>query len=178
MIAESNRNLRLPCLFSDGMILQREQPVKIWGCRARNCRYSDILGKRLLRKADNTGAWVAVLPPAAAGGPHTLEVSAYGEVVTLSDVLVGDVWLCSGQSNMQLPMERVDLTVSGGNCWGSNPLIRQFKVPERFDFRIPRQDLDGGVWVAADPKTVLDFSAVGYFFAKELYEKYQVPIGL
>ena len=179
MIAESNRNLRLPCLFSDGMILQREQPVKIWGWAEPETAVTvTFLGNDYFAKADNTGAWVAVLPPAAAGGPHTLEVSAGGEVVTLSDVLVGDVWLCSGQSNMQLPMERVDLMFPEEIAGAANPLIRQFEVPERFDFRIPRQDLDGGVWVAADPKTVLDFSAVGYFFAKELYEKYQVPIGL
>ena len=107
-----------------------------------------------------------------------MEVRTEGEVQVVTDILVGDVWLCSGQSNMQLPMERVDLMFPQEIAEANNPLIREFKVPERFDFHGPQNDLEGGTWTAANPETVRSFSAVGYFFAKALFERYRVPIGL
>ncbi|UCD38914.1 MAG: sialate O-acetylesterase, partial [Fidelibacterota bacterium] len=92
--------------------------------------------------------------------------------------MVGDVWVCSGQSNMVLPMERVQdkYTKEIANC--ENRSIRQFLVPTRYDFHTPQEDVESGSWESADPEKVLKFTAAGYFFAKALFERYGVPIGL
>jgi sialate O-acetylesterase len=96
----------------------------------------------------------------------------------VKNILVGDVWICSGQSNMVIPMERVKVIYEDeiANC--ENPSIRQFVVPDRYDFKAPQEDLEAGNWEAASADTILQFTAVGYFFAKALFEKYYVPIGL
>lgn len=172
-------SLRLPRLISNGMILQREQPIKIWGWAKPGTAVTvKFLEREHTALAGADGAWAVVLPSAQAGGPHSMEVRTEGEVQVVTDILVGDVWLCSGQSNMQLPMERVDLMFPQEIAEANNPLIREFKVPERFDFHGPQNDLEGGTWTAANPETVRSFSAVGYFFAKALFERYRVPIGL
>jgi len=98
--------------------------------------------------------------------------------ITLNDILIGDVWVCSGQSNMVLPMDRVKYRYPDIITHSDNPSIRQFIVPDRYDFNIPQEDFQSGRWVSANPETILKFTAVGYFFAKELFEKYHVPIGL
>lgn len=96
----------------------------------------------------------------------------------IKDILVGEVWLCSGQSNMELPINRVlDLyraEVENAN----NSKIREFAVPLKYDFNAPTQDLSGGTWQSVNPKDVLRFSAVAYFFAKDLYQKYGLPVGI
>ena len=100
-----------------------------------------------------------------------------GSELTLKDILVGDVWVLGGQSNMQIPIRRtLDLfaeEVKGATC----PEIRSFLVPMIYDFHGPREELSGGSWVSVNPTSVYDFSAIGYFFAKKVYEKYKIPIG-
>jgi len=178
-MSELEEGLRLPRLFSDGIVLQREQPIKTWGWAAPGTRITvKFLGKEYCSETGEDGSWTVVLDPAAAGGPYELEFRAGTEAKVVKDVLVGDVWLCSGQSNMELPMERVDLMFSEEIAAADYPMIREFKVPQVFNFHGPQAELTGGTWTAADPQTVLNFSAVGYFFAKALYERYKVPIGL
>lgn len=121
--------------------------------------------------ADNR--WEVVIRDLKPGGPYVLEINE----ITVRNVYVGDVWLCSGQSNMQIPMLRVK-HMYPEELENPNPNIRQFTVPERFDFHGPAESLEGGGWLGASPETVGEFSAVGYFFAKRLYERYHVPIGL
>lgn len=168
----------LPRLISDGMVLQREARVSIWGwadpgekvtVEFRNKTYQAITGKD--RK------WKIRLPAQEAGGPDRMEIAASNRI-SLNEVYVGDVWICSGQSNMELSMERVKELYASDILQSGNPYIRHFEVPDRYNFKNPEEDLPDGKWEPANPQTVLRFSAVGYFFARELHERYKVPIGL
>lgn len=170
--------IRLPRLISDNMVLQRDAKLTIWGwaavgekvsVRFNNKTYSTITG------ADST--WRVVLPALKAGGPYDMDIKGSNQIA-IKNILIGDVWVCSGQSNMELPMERVKEKYATVIAQSANPAIRQFNVATTFEFQKPRTDFGSGNWVAADPQTVLQFTAVGYFFAKALYEKYKVPIGL
>ena len=170
--------VRLPRLVSNGMVLQREQPLRLWGWAAPGEKVALTFQAKTYRATTGpAGRWEVTLPVQKAGGPYTLDVAASNHL-TVRDVLVGDVWLCSGQSNMETPMSRVRDRYPQEIAQATNTRIRQFNVPLRYAFNGPKNDLDGGSWVATDPQSVLQFSAVAYFFAKELYAKYQVPIGL
>jgi sialate O-acetylesterase len=130
-------------------------------------------------KADVNGTWQALLAPAEAGGPYTLSISEEGaaEPLLLSDIYCGDLWLCSGQSNMELPMSRIrdDFADEWDN---PNPLIRQFTVPLTWDFSGPRQTLEGGAWLTASAQTLDQFSGTAWFFAQQYYKKHAVPVGI
>lgn len=170
--------VRLPRLVSSGMVLQREQPVRIWGwAKAGEAVAVAFQGKTYRATTGPDGQWRVTLPAMKAGGPYTLDIKASNEL-SLKDILVGDVWFCAGQSNMELPMRRVRDKYPTEVAQATNPRIRQFDVPMRYDFRGPKADVTGGSWVAATSETVLNFTAVGYFFAKEINAKYQVPVGL
>jgi sialate O-acetylesterase len=170
--------VRLPRLIGDHMVLQRDTKLTIWGwaavgekvsCRFINNTYTTSTG------ADST--WRITLPALKAGGPYDMEITGSNRIL-IKNILIGDVWVCSGQSNMELPMERVKEKYAAVIAQSTNPAIRQFNVPTTYDFLKERKDLESGSWQPADPKSVLQFTAVGYFFAKALYEKYKVPIGL
>lgn len=167
--------VRLPRLISDGMILQRDTEVKIWGWAASGETVNlKFLSQNYKTKADKKGNWSIIIPAQKAGGPYTMEVND----IQINDVLFGDVWLCSGQSNMELPIRRVLDLYQEEVQSVNNPNIRHFRVPIRYDFVEAKDDLDGGTWQMTNPESILEFSAVAYFFAKELYDKYNVPIGL
>jgi sialate O-acetylesterase len=170
--------VKLPLLVSDGMVLQRDADVKIWGWADANEKIAvSFNGKTYNTAAGADGKWAVILSGLKAGGPFTIDINADNHI-TLKDILVGEVWVCSGQSNMELPMNRVKYRYPDVVANADNPNIRQFVVPHIYDFMAPRDDFKSGSWVSANPKSVLEFTAVGYFFAKELYEKYHVPIGL
>ena len=164
--------LQLPRLLSDGMVLQRNAKVELWGTADEPVTVT-FLEQEYQAVPDALGRWTVTLGDLPPGGPHRLTVND----VTLNDVYVGDVFLCSGQSNMQIPMRRVK-HMYPEELQSPNAGIRQFTVPQRVSFHGPQNDLEGGGWAAASPETIGEFSAVGYFFAKRLYERYQVPIGL
>ncbi|WP_460501932.1 sialate O-acetylesterase, partial [Hymenobacter agri] len=175
---EAAATVRLPKLVSDGMVLQRDQPVRIWGWGGVGEAVAVSFQNKTYRATTGPdGQWRVTLPAMKAGGPYTLAIKASNSL-ELKDVLVGDVWFCAGQSNMELPMRRVRDKYPQEVASASNPRIRQFDVPMRYDFNGPRADVTGGRWVAATPETVLNFTAVGYFFAKEINARYQVPVGL
>lgn len=170
--------VKLPRLISDNMVLQRNAKLTIWGwaavgekvsVRFNNNTYSATTG------ADST--WRVTLPAQKSGGPYDMEIKGSNQI-TIKNILIGDVWVCSGQSNMELPMERVKEKYAAVIAQSTNPAIRQFNVATTFEFQKQRTDFESGSWVAANPQTVLQFTAVGYFFAKSLYEKNKVPIGL
>jgi sialate O-acetylesterase len=119
-----------------------------------------------------------VLEPLTPGGPFVMRINSDRQEIVIQDILVGDLWLLGGQSNMELPISRTLDLYEQEVKDADNPMIRQFTVPMVYDFHGPRTELAGGEWKAVTPENVLDFSALGYFFAQELYEKYQVPIGL
>jgi sialate O-acetylesterase len=111
------------------------------------------------------------------GGPFSMKIGA-ANTITVNDILIGDVWLCSGQSNMELPVRRVRPLYEAEIAASANNNIRSFTVPKHYVFKEPQKDLASGSWKAADPETVLDFSAAAWFFARDLYAAYQIPIGL
>ncbi|MDO7876720.1 sialate O-acetylesterase [Hymenobacter sp. ASUV-10] len=175
---EAAATVRLPRLVSDGMVLQRDAEVNVWGWATPGESLTlRFRGKTYRATADAAGRWSIPLARQSAGGPFELSIKASNEL-TVKDILVGDVWLCSGQSNMELPMRRVRDKYPEVIAQAANPRIRQFAVPLRYEFRRPLTDVSGGRWLAADPQTVLDFTAVGYFFAREISAQYQVPVGL
>ncbi|MFH0992453.1 MAG: sialate O-acetylesterase [bacterium] len=174
----SSAQVKLPRLISDGMVVQRNTNVKIWGWASSNetvaIRFVDSTYHSV---ADSTGTWSVALAPLNAGGPYTMEISASNRI-TIKDILIGDVWVCSGQSNMELNMNRARLLYETEIATANNSFIRHFTVPQKYNFQTPQEDLQSGTWISTTPETILNFSAVAYFFTKELYERYQVPIGL
>lgn len=172
--------LGLPRLFRDGLVLQREQANVLHGRAgagvALELRLAGWSGKTL---ADARGRWSATLPALPAGGPHVLDIAASnGETLQVRDLYLGDVWLCSGQSNIMTPMERLLDRFPEDLAQTDYPLIRQFTVPEAYDFDGPRTDLAGGDWVASAPQTVAGFSAVAWYFARDLHRRLGIAVGL
>jgi sialate O-acetylesterase len=172
--------LAFPPLFSDGMVIQRDSPIPLRAYAQPGSRIAvTFMGNTASALADREGSWEAELPPAPAGGPYTMEIRApEAEPVLINDVWIGDVWLCAGQSNMELPMER--LKDEYPEEWNPqiNSGIRQFKVPQEWDFGGPRGEYRRGCWQAAAPETLAAFPGTAWFFARALYEKYRLPIGL
>ncbi|GAB2780004.1 sialate O-acetylesterase [Hymenobacter latericoloratus] len=170
--------VRLPRLVSNGMVLQRDTKLTLWGWAAKGEKVAlTFKDKTYPATTGPDGKWTVALPAQPAGGPYTLRFKASNEL-EVQDVLVGDVWLLSGQSNMETPMARLRDKFPEAIAQAANPRIRQFEVPMTSTLQKPRTDVAGGRWVAADPQSVLQFSAVGYLFAKEINAKYQVPVGL
>ncbi len=167
--------VKLPALVSDGMILQRNQKLKIWGYADAGEKVNvKFLNKTYSATADNNGNWNVMLPELKAGGPFVMTIND----ITLKDILIGDVWVASGQSNMELPMRRLKPLYGEEMKTVNNQNIRFFTVRQKYNFKTPQNDLDSGKWEAADPQTILNFSGVAYFFAKNLYEKNKVPVGI
>ena len=170
--------VRLPRLVSSGMVLQRDQPVRLWGwARPGEAVALTFQSKTYRATTDPSGHWQAQLPALKAGGPYELQIDASNHLV-VKDILVGDVWLCSGQSNMETPMSRVRDRYPQVVAQATNPRIRQFEVPMAYAFSGPKTDVTGGSWIPTTPQSVLKFSAVAYFFAMDLQAKYHVPIGI
>ena len=184
-----NAKVKLPALISDGMVLQREQPIKVWGTAdagesvqvkfLKNATPTGVKGGKLkvayTVTADANGRWTLTLPAMKPGGPYILQVND----IELKDILVGDVWLCSGQSNMELPVSRVTDMFRDEISAYENTNIRQLKVPNIFNFHAPQADLpDYVAWKPLTQENVMNFSALGYFFAKAMYEKNNIPVGL
>jgi len=178
LIIPAYGQVRLPRLISDGMVLQRNTEVKIWGWAAPKEKISlQFMDETYQTTANANGEWYMTLKDLKAGGPYKMQIDGKN-VIAISDIMVGDVWVCSGQSNMELPMKRVSPIYQDEIANSENTFIRQFVVPQKYDFNEPQKDLKFGSWISANPNSVMDFSAVAYFFAKELYGAYQVPIGL
>lgn len=177
--------VKLPRLISDGMILQRNVNVNIWGWAANNEKISiHFLDSTYNITADNNGDWSITLPKLKAGGPYKMQINASNNI-TINNIMIGDVWVCSGQSNMELYMHDVRWVYSSIIANSTNNNIRQFYVPQKYNFIQPQEDFETkdlpawqATWQSANPKNVLNFSAVAYFFGRDLYDKYKVPIGL
>lgn len=170
--------IRLPKLISDGVVLQRDSRIIIWGWASAGERITLSFDKRKFRTtASRKGTWSVEIPPMKAGGPHTVNVSGKNKI-TVNDVMIGDVWLCAGQSNMVHQMNIHDVRYAKDIAEANYPAIRHFKIPTATDLGGPAEVLPGGEWQAAVSDSVRPFSAVAYFFARKIYEKYGVPIGL
>ena len=163
-------------LFSENAVLQRDRPLSIWGWARSEADVTVKFGggTRTLRAADD-GYWSVPIRPRAAGGPYTLEVSSAGETQTRRNLMFGDVWLCSGQSNMEFALSRGNNAAAEIEA-ANFPQIRLLTVPRA----IRSQPIDNfeANWKVCSPQTVGDFSAVGYFFGRKLNQDLKIPIGL
>jgi len=174
----AHAEIKLPAIFSDGIILQRDTKFSIQGWATVNEKINlKFNGKTYKTKADRKGNWTLKLPPQKAGGPHEMVFTGENEI-KISNILFGDVWLCSGQSNMVLPMERVKENYTDEIAFANYPEIRNFFIPASTNLNEAQNDLPQGSWKEANPHDVLGFSAVAYFFAKKIYTKYKIPIGI
>ena len=170
--------VRLPSFFSDGMVMQRNMPIPVWGWTDQDEKVTvQFRGKTYAVDAVKGVKWSLRLDPQQAGGPYELLVSA-SNTVTISNILIGDVWLCSGQSNMEYELYKSAEIYPTQIASAANPLIRHFKVARKTDFNTNTDVGTEDGWQQADSNTVLNFTAVGYFFATSLHERYKVPIGL
>ena len=170
--------LRLAAIFGDRMVLQRDQPLRVWGeAPAGQQVQVDFRGVRREARADARGRWQVMLPPGPAGGPHVLAVSTDAQRLQLRDVMLGDVWLCAGQSNMEWSVAQArdgPAEVAGTD----RPLIRHVRVPHRVALQPLEAEPAPLSWKVSHPATAGEFSAVGYFFARRMQRELGVPIGL
>jgi len=170
--------VRLPQLISDGMVLQHDTKLNIWGWASPGEKVSINFHHKTYKTTTlANGKWLVVINPIKSGGPHTMNIIASNRI-TIHDILIGDVWFCSGQSNMVLPMERVKEKYQKEIANANYPEIRNFFIPTSSNVNQVSVDLPKSRWIACDSNTVLDFGAASYFFAKQLFDKYHVPIGI
>jgi sialate O-acetylesterase len=180
-------DVTLPRLFADNMVLQQKTRVALWGWADPGETVTVTAGwakKPAVTVADAQGRWQLQMPTAKAGGPYTLSFQGKNRL-TLQNVLLGEVWLCGGQSNMVFPISKRSNSGSYSGVsneaevkpWANYPQIRMFTVTTQ-TADTPQRDVPGGSWAVCSPATVGEFSAVAYFFAQEIYERTHVPIGL
>jgi sialate O-acetylesterase len=169
-------DVSLPSVFGSHMVLQQKLPVKVWGWAESGEKVTVAIGDQTATvTAGDNKKWKVELPCPAAGGPYTLTVSGNNKV-EFTDVLVGEVWVASGQSNMQWPMTAAlnpEEEIKAANF----PNIRLFSVT-RIAAPSPQENCQATPWAACTPETVKDFSAVGYFFGRKLHQELNVPVGI
>ncbi len=166
----------LPQVIGSHMVLQRNAPVKIWGWADKGERVTvTMAGQSARAKTNKEGKWEVTLDPMAAGGPFEMQIEGKN-VITLEDILVGDVWICSGQSNMEWPVYNSD-NAEEEVASASYPQLRLFDVPHNVQL-MPVNDVPEAQWAPCTPESVYNFSAVGYFFGRDLHRELKVPIGL
>jgi len=172
--------VRLPRLFGDNMVLQRDKPIAVWGWASPGEKVTvHFNGQTKTVRTDKQGQWSLRLDPMSAGGPYQMTVNGGKSDKTFTNVMIGEVWICSGQSNMEMPIagwgkiNNYRQEIADANF----DAIRQIKVPNTVAL-IPQTDIPSGEWKVCSPQTAGDFSATAYFFARELYQKLHIPIGL
>ncbi len=178
VIANVNGNVSVPQIFASNMVLQQKSDVKVWGWAKAGEPVrlkADWLEKELQTKADNEGTWSLILHTPEAGGPYAVSLRGYNEIV-FENVLIGEVWLCSGQSNMEWSanagLVNKDEEIANANY----PQIRFFSVG--YSTAKCPQNYCTGEWTACTPETMRNFSAIAYFFARRLQNVLHVPVGL
>ncbi|MGB9877529.1 MAG: sialate O-acetylesterase [bacterium] len=172
----SEAQLKLPSFFSDHMVLQRGEKIRVWGIAPPGTTVKvKLANHKAEKKAGANGHWEVSLPAMKEGGPYELEITTGSEKITLKDVYIGEVWIASGQSNMGWPVS-ASLNAEKEIAEANYPLIRLLQVPPKFSPKI-QWDIECK-WQVCSPQAVKDFSAVAYFFARELYKKLNIPIGI
>ncbi|MEI8207552.1 MAG: sialate O-acetylesterase, partial [Kiritimatiellales bacterium] len=169
--------LSLPTVFSDHMVLQRERPVPVWGKADPGAKVTvEFAGQTKTATVDADGKWRVDLEQLSASAePCTLTVSSSDKQIVFQDVLVGEVWLCSGQSNMQWPMRNTE-NAQTDMAEAKHPQLRLFNSP-RVPAAEPKETIDAK-WAVCTPETVSNFSGVAYYFGKKLHQDLKVPVGL
>ncbi|HZH96674.1 MAG TPA: sialate O-acetylesterase, partial [Flavisolibacter sp.] len=176
MCSAAKANVTVPRVFSDNMVLQRNKPIPVWGwAKPNEIVVVQFKEQKKTGRADKNGNWMVNLSPEGAGGPYSLTVKGTN-AITFSNVLVGEVWICSGQSNMEWPVRSVINAEQEINA-ADFPQIRSLTVPRTISLK-PEKDMKADKWQVCTPENVRNFTAVGYFFARKLYQELNVPIGL
>lgn len=167
--------IRLPKLISDRMVLQRDTELKIWGWAGQDEKVTvRFQGKYYDAQPDAEGKWFVMLPPQKAGGPFVMEINE----IVIRDILIGDVWLCSGQSNQETPIARLTDRFPEINV-SNNHMIRHYKVPTQQTVDTLKEEIAGNAqWHSGIASDVLNWTALAYFFAQEAYAHNQVPVGM
>ena len=174
--------VRLPGVIGDHAVLQRDRPIHLWGWASPDAHLTAHFHQQTVAAhADQLGKWSLYLAPERAGGPYTLTLSGDGADKTVTDLLVGDVWLASGQSNMEMPLQgfpnsAVVKNAAAEIAAANNPRLRLLLVPHKTS-GFPLNDVAAS-WTECTPQTAATFSAVAYFFGREIAAKENVPIGL
>ncbi len=168
--------IKLPAVFSDHMVLQAHQPIRIWGwADPKETITLTFQGNSAKTQADRSGKWEIELPALPYGGPHSMQISGKKNTLTLKQILIGEVWICSGQSNMEFTVKEAQNAVMEIQN-ADYPQIRFFNVTKQMATH-PQPNFEG-VWQVCSPETAGDCSAVGYFYGRELFKALNVPIGL
>ncbi|MDR2948493.1 MAG: 9-O-acetylesterase [Prevotella sp.] len=176
VLANLHAEVKLPRIFSDNMVLQRDKPIKIWGWADKNETVEvSFINQTKKVKADKNGNWILLLDPVAYGGPYTMEVKGKNNKISFDNILVGEVWLCSGQSNMEWTVENI-MNATTEIREANHPQIRTFNVDKDISTK-PKDELNGA-WQVCSPHTVANFSAVAYFFARKLNKELNMPVGI
>ncbi|MBS1511276.1 MAG: hypothetical protein JST86_10585 [Bacteroidetes bacterium] len=169
----------MPKIFGDNMVLQRNTAITIWGWANAGEKVTVQLNQqKKIITTPKTGKWQLQLEPENAGGPYQLIITGKNSI-TFQNILIGEVWICSGQSNMEMPIagwgmiDNYQKEIESANY----PQIRQFDIPNTVSGTL-LDDVPGGNWQVCSPETAGDFSAAAYFFARKLYEELHVPVGL
>lgn len=174
---QANANIKLPHLLSDGAVLQRDSPIPVWGTAPAGAQVvARFAGEQRQIQADTRGNWRAVFPAQKAGGPYQLKITSGEFSRTVNDLLIGDVWVASGQSNMEWVVRDSD-GAEAEIAAVNHPQIRHFKVPRSWAVE-PSTTLAGGDWQPANSDKLGDFTAVGWYFSKVIHRETGVPIGL
>ncbi|MFA6085823.1 sialate O-acetylesterase [Mucilaginibacter sp.] len=164
-------------LFNDHMVLQRNHDIPVWGKAGKGAKITININNSVKTAiADVQGNWKATLAPMKEGGPYTMKISSGSESVTYTDVMLGEVWICSGQSNMEFQLKNASGYKEEQSDAGK-VAVRQFLVPHKVSLT-PVKDLAGGEWTVAAPNTIDNFTAVGYFYAKQLAQNLHVTVGI
>lgn len=174
-LRSAQADVRLPALVSDGMVLQQQAPVRVWGWASDGETVKVTFRGQSATAEAAGGQWSVMLKPLEAGGPFDMTIAGKNSLV-IRDVLVGEVWVCSGQSNMEWPLERAAASQADISA-PADPLLRMFTVGRQLA-EAPRADVSAGAWERATPQTRGHFSAVGYYFGQALRRARKVPIGL
>lgn len=170
--------LRLAPIFTDHMVLQREKPIRIWGRAENGAEITVQLDDSYGRTWTDNGTWEILLPPRSAGGPYTLEIACGPEEIRLEDVMVGEVWLCGGQSNMELALkDALDPDPALAACRDSSVRLYALCKQGFLDEHFYEQEANA-CWQRPCPETCLHWTAVGYFFAEDLAKRLHVTVGL
>lgn len=170
--------IKLPKLISDGMVLQRDTEIKIWGWASASEKITLTLKKEKYETVtDASGNWEILLPAHTAGGPYEIKLKGKNKI-TIENILFGDVWICSGQSNMVLNLERLKEKYPNEIATADYPEIRNYFIKTATNLTGPQEDLNEGQWLVTNPETVMNMAGVAFFFARDVYEKHKVPIGI
>ena len=175
-IITANAEVKLLRIFSSNMVLQQGIEIPVWGWADKGEHISVTFNNKTVRTKTGTyGEWMVKLPVQQYGGPYTLTVKGKN-TIELENILIGEVWVCSGQSNMEWSVAQsnnAENEIAAANF----PKIRLFTVPKAVA-QFPQDDISSGEWMECSPETVPNFSAVGYFFGRDIFSNLNVPVGL